>query len=83
MRLLRAAYRTRTRYVSTASEPAATGTLNCAAQAAVFVHVWLDRSIVQSPPMGSLTSTLIGTALWLRSVISNWASQTYSPIRVK
>jgi len=33
--------------------------------------------------MGSLTSTLIGTALWLRSVISNSASQTYSPIRVK
>ena len=47
-----------------------TGTWNCAAHAAVFVCSWELWIIRQVPPTGSFTSTVIGTALWLRSVIS-------------
>jgi hypothetical protein len=50
--------------------PAATGTANRAAQAAVFVHSCDDRIIRHVPPIGSFTSTVTGVALWLRSVIS-------------
>ena len=52
------------------SASAATGTANAAAHAAVFVHSCDDRTIFQVPPIGSFTSTVIGAALWLRSVIS-------------
>ena len=31
-----------------------------------FLHFVADESISQSPPMGSLTSTVIGASLWLR-----------------
>ena len=65
-----AQYVTRTRYFSTAVPSAATGTVNCDAQAAVFVDSCDDRSIRHVPPIGSFTSTVIGAALWLRSVIS-------------
>src|SRR5712691_1627993 len=61
---------TRTRYVSTAVASVATGTAKAAAHASVLVHVYDDRSIRHVPPTGSLTSTVIGDALWLRSVIS-------------
>ena len=63
-------YVTRTRYFSIAVPSAATGTVNCAAHAAVFVHSCDERSIRHVPPIGSFTSTVIGAALWLRSVIS-------------
>ena len=65
---------TRTRYLSIDVPSAATGTLNCAAQAAVFVHACDDCSIRHVPPIGSFTSTVTGVALWLRSVISNSTS---------
>ena len=48
----------------------ATGTVNAAAHAAVFFHSCDDRTIFQVPPIGSLTSTETGVALWLRSVIA-------------
>jgi len=63
-------YVTRTRYFSSAVPSAATGTLNCAANAAVFVHSCDDRSIRHVPPIGSFTSTVTGAALWFRSVIA-------------
>ncbi len=49
---------------------AATGTEKPAAHAAVFVHSCDDRTIFQVPPIGSLTSTVTGVALWLRRVIA-------------
>ena len=61
---------TRTRYLSTAVPPAATGTANCAAQAAVFVHSCDERIIRHVPPSGSFTSTATAVALWLRNVTS-------------
>ena len=56
-------YVTRTRYFSTAVPSAATGTVNCAAHAAVLVHSWDERSIRHVPPIGSFTSTVIGAVL--------------------
>ena len=53
-----------------------TGTSNCAANAAVFVNLYVELTISQSPPIGSFTSTVMGTSLWLRSVISY--SNSYS-----
>jgi hypothetical protein len=35
---------------------------------------WLARSISQSPGMGSFTSTVTASFLWLRSVISHSTS---------
>src|SRR3989442_779872 len=56
-------YRNRTRYESVASPSFATGTLNCAANAAVFLASKVDEIICQSPPIGSLTTTVIGPSL--------------------
>src|SRR6266568_1483249 len=47
--------RARMRYLRTEVPSLATGTLNCAANAAVFVYLWVEESISQSPPMGSFT----------------------------
>src|SRR6266851_9568619 len=66
----------RMRYLRTEVPFLSTGTLNWAAQAAVFVNLYVEESISQSPPMGSLTSTVMGVSLWLRRVISNSISQT-------
>jgi len=54
---------TRTRYLSTVSALAARGTVNRAAKAAVFSYLKLESSIVQSPPMGSFTTTVMGSGL--------------------
>src|SRR5260370_4471197 len=59
----------RMRYLRTEVPSLATGTLNWAAQAAVLVNLYVEESISQSPPMGSLTSTVMGESLWLRRVI--------------
>src|ERR671924_1457635 len=60
---------TRMRYFRTASPPAGTGTMNCAANAAVFVYLCDDWSIRHdAAPIGSFTSTVIGVVLRLRSV---------------
>ena len=72
---------TRTRYFSTAWLSAATGTLNCAAHAAVFVHSCEERIMRHVPPIGSLTSTRMGVGLWLRSVISGDELQRRVPER--
>src|SRR5579864_511610 len=69
-------YRTRTRYFSTVVPSLSTGTSNCAAKAAVFVNLYVELTISQSPPIGSFTSTEMGKGLWLRSVISY--SNSYS-----
>src|ERR1700693_1599883 len=69
-------YLTRTRYFSTDVPSLSTGTSNCAANAAVFVNLYVELIISQSPPIGSFTSTEMGKALWLRSVISY--SNSYS-----
>ena len=71
---------TRTRYLSVAAASAGTGTVNCAAQAAVFCQSCVDRSMRHVPPTGSLTCTDTGPALWLRSVIANSISYTESLI---
>jgi len=68
------------RYFSTDDPLAATGTLNCAAQAAVLVYLYVEETIYQSPPMGSLTSTITGVSLWLRRVIANSISQVWVSI---
>src|SRR5688572_29769428 len=63
-------YVTRTRYFNVAAPSAATGTLNCAAHASVFVASCDDLRIRQVPPIGSFTSIVMGVDLWLRSTIS-------------
>src|ERR1700674_1727895 len=75
-------HRARIRYFSTDVPSFATGTLNCAAKAAVFVNLYVEESISQSPPMGSFTCTVIGASLWLRNVISNSISQVCVSIRL-
>src|SRR5205823_15044974 len=72
----------RTRYFRTAVPSLATGTLNCAAKAAVLVYLYVEASISQSPPMGSLTCTVTGASLWLRNVISNSISQVWVSMRL-
>src|SRR6267154_6378296 len=52
--------RARIRYFRTDVPFLSTGTLNWAANAAVLVNLYVDESISQSPPIGSLTSTVIG-----------------------
>src|SRR3984893_16156372 len=69
-------HRTRTRYFSTEVPFFSTGTRNCAANAAVFVNLYVELIISQSPPIGSFASTEMGASLWLRSVISY--SNSYS-----
>src|SRR5579864_9315268 len=81
-RITRGYHLARIRYFNTDVPFLSTGTRNCAAHAAVFVNLYVDDSISQSPPMGSLTSTVIGVSLWLRSVISNSISHTRSPMRL-
>ena len=45
--------------------------MNCAAKAAVFVHLWVELSMRQvAAPTGSFTSTVIGVVFRLRSVIA-------------
>src|ERR1051325_7642620 len=58
-----AQYVTRTRYVSVEMPSGCTGTLNCAANAAVFSHGWEEFSVRQVQPIGSLTSTVTGVVL--------------------
>jgi hypothetical protein len=53
----------RMRYFRTEVPFLSTGTLNWAANAAVLLNLYVDESISQSPPMGSLTSTVIGLSL--------------------
>src|SRR6266404_1501972 len=53
----------RMRYLRTEVPFLSTGTLNWAAQAAVLVNLKVEESISQSPPMGSLTSTVMGVSL--------------------
>src|SRR5262249_33633358 len=53
----------RIRYFSTLVPFALTGTLNCAAHAAVFVYLYVELSISQSPPIGSFTSTVTDASL--------------------
>src|ERR1700704_6082039 len=48
--------RARMRYFRTDVPFLSTGTLNWAANAAVLVNLYVDESISQSPPIGSLTS---------------------------
>src|SRR5882757_3289279 len=55
--------RARIRYFRTDVPFLTTGTLNWAAKAAVLVNLYVDESISQSPPIGSLTSTVIGVSL--------------------
>ena len=55
--------RARMRYFRTEVPFLSTGTLNWAAKAAVLVNLYVDESISQSPPIGSLTSTVIGVSL--------------------
>src|SRR3982751_6284818 len=61
-------YVTRTLYLSSDVPSGETGTVNCDAHAAVFFHSCDELSIRHVPPIGSLTSTLTGTVLWLRRV---------------
>src|SRR6202022_79547 len=63
-------HRTRTRYFSTDVPFLSTGTWNCAAKAAVFVNLYVELTISQSPPIGSFASTVMGASLWFRRVIS-------------
>src|SRR4029077_15031735 len=72
----RSQYLTRTRYFSTDVPSLSTGTSNCAANAAVFVNLYDDPALSQSPPIGSFTSTEMGRTLWFRRVISY--SNSYS-----
>ena len=44
--------------------------MNRAAQASVLVPANVELKIRHVPPIGSLTSTVIGAALWFRSVTS-------------
>jgi hypothetical protein len=55
---------------SVASPSFDTGTLNWAAKAAVFFASKVEEIISQSPPIGSLTTTVMGLSLWLRVLIS-------------
>src|SRR5215470_1534300 len=52
-----------TRYFSTLVPFALTGTSNCAAHAAVFVYLYVELTISQSPPIGSFTCTVTGASL--------------------
>src|SRR6202158_1847275 len=56
----------RMRYFSTEVPSLATGTMNWAAKAAVFVYLWLEETISQSPPMGSFTLAGTDAAFWWR-----------------
>src|SRR5882762_1136729 len=55
--------RARIRYFRTEVPFLSTGTLNWAAKAAVLLNLYVEESISQSPPMGSLTSTVMGVSL--------------------
>src|SRR6266436_314275 len=75
-------HRARMRYLRTEVPSLATGTMNCAANAAVFVYLYVEESISQSPPMGSFTCTVTGASLWLRKVTSNSISQVWVSMRL-
>ena len=65
-------YVTLTRYFRTTVPSALTGTVNCAAHAAVLLHGCDDCSMCQVAAIGSFTSTVTGIGLWLRKRWGEW-----------